>query len=95
MNGPLLSGPLLELLEHALTDAPERISAVRVDGTGVLRASSRHNSRRPGSMKVAVPDSWVRNVRGRRGLRDAYLLVKIPREVVEAWEWPGGKPHDD
>lgn len=76
---------ILDLLVRAVTEAPNRLSAVRVDGTGALLDSARQNRKRPAYMAVAVPDGWVRNARGRHRekLGDCFLLVRVPKEVLE------------
>lgn len=68
-------GTLVFALEHY----PERIQAIDL-GELVLE-SARANPKRPAYVKLAVPDEWVKALRGPREGTSRYLLVEVPREV--------------
>lgn len=38
---------------------------------------------RYGKMTIAVPDDWVKNIRGNEKLRDLYVILRIPREISD------------
>lgn len=66
---------LLFALEHY----PERIQAV--DLRELVMESARSNPKRPAYVKLAVPDEWIKALRGPREGDSRYLLVEVPREV--------------
>ncbi len=73
-------------LAFALAKYPEKVEAVPLDG--LLVESARENPKRPAYLKLAVPDEVVKALRGARGARDLYLLVKVPREVQQRAQSP-------
>ncbi len=74
-----------EALLYALEKYPERLAMVRLDQLVV--DSARGNEKRPAYLKLAVPDEIVKALRGAPERRkDLYLLVSIPKEVMERSE---------
>jgi hypothetical protein len=49
---------------------------------------ARGGSDKPGYLKLAAPDSLVKNLKGDPKRRDAVLLVHIPREILQREESP-------
>lgn len=49
---------------------------------------TRKNDKRPASVLCYIPDSWSLNIKGNDKLNDLYLMVRIPREIVEEMEKP-------
>ena len=46
--------------------------------------TSRKNDKQPfGTIVAAVPDDWVKNLKGNDKLQDVYLLVRVPRESYD------------
>ena len=79
MNDPLKS------LAFAMEKYPERIAALPVEQ--LLMDSARENDKRPAYVKLAVPDEWVKSLRGpAEKSRDVFLLISIPKEVKERSE---------
>ena len=72
------SDPRRTLL-FALERYPERIQAI--DLAELVLESARSNPKRPAYVKLAVPDEWVKALRGPREGTSRYLLVEVPREV--------------
>lgn len=68
-------------LAFALEKYPERVHAI--DLAELVIESARQNPKRPAYVKVAVPDEWVKSLRGPRDGANRYLLVEVPREVEE------------
>lgn len=71
-------------LAFALENYPERVQAI--DLAELVMESARQNDKRPAYVKIAVPDEWVKALRGPREGRNLQLLVEIPREVEERSE---------
>lgn len=86
------SGPdtLLKLLLTAIRDHVERLSVFQIGG--LLMDAARQNDKRPAYIKVATLDSVVMNLKGSDNLRDEYLFVRIPREVVDWVKQPATAP---
>lgn len=58
---------------------------------------TRKNDKRPASVLCYINDEWAKNIRGSDKLNDLYLMVRIPREIVEEMEKPEPlivSPHD-
>lgn len=53
-----------------------------------LAGVSRQNDKRPAKMELFVNDDWVLNLKGNPKLADAYLVVRIPRDVVDRAKSP-------
>ena len=74
-----------QALAFALEKYPERIGTLPVEQ--LLMDSARENDKRPAYVKLAVPDEWVKSLRGAaEKSRDVFLLVSIPKEVKERSE---------
>jgi hypothetical protein len=71
-------------LLFALDKYPERIQAIDLDE--LVLESARQNEKRPAYVKVAVPDEWVKSLRGPREGQNRLLLVEVPREVEKRSE---------
>lgn len=74
----------LSILAFALEKYPERVQAI--DLAELVIESARQNPKRPAYVKVAVPDEWVKSLRGSREGTARFLLVEVPREVEERSE---------
>lgn len=70
-----------ETLLFALEKYPDRIQAIDLEE--LVIESARQNPKRPAYVKVAVPDDWVKSLRGPRQGRNRWLLVEVPRDVEE------------
>jgi len=51
-----------------------------------LMDSARGRGDQPGYLKLAAPDAVVKNIKGDPARRDAFLLVHIPREILQREE---------
>jgi hypothetical protein len=71
-------------LAFDLEKYPERVQAI--DVAELVIESARQNAKRPAYLKIAVPDEWVKALRGPREGRNLQLLVEIPRDVEERSE---------
>jgi hypothetical protein len=71
-----------ELIEWSITcSEPMEVLPVWVLDTGRL------NEKRPAYVKMAVPDDYVKNLKGDQP-QDIYLLVKVPHDTHERWvDW--------
>lgn len=47
--------------------------------------TARKNDKRNAYMKFVCPDSWISNVSGDTKLVDAYLAIRVPRELLDSW----------
>ena len=80
-------------LAFAIDKYPERVEAVPVDQ--LMMESARQNPKRPAYVKLAMDDDSVKALRGpadRR--RDLWLLVRVPKEVLERSESRIVLPHE-
>ena len=68
-------------LKEFLEKFPNAVEVVPLES--VMIDSTRGAADRPGSLKLAVPDSAVKNLRGDPAKRDVFLLVHIPHDLVE------------
>ncbi len=75
MNHPL------KTLQFALEKYPERVELA--PARELMMDSARKNERRPAYIKLAVPDDWVKALRGSQQGQDQVFLVRIPAEVNE------------
>lgn len=50
--------------------------------------AARQNDKRPAYFNCCVPDSWVKNLKNSEKLQDAWIMVRIPREVIQEMEKP-------
>ncbi len=74
-------GDARKTLLFALDKYPDRITAI--DLAELVIESARENPKRPAYVKLAVPDDWVKALRGPRESTHRWLLVEVPREVEE------------
>ncbi len=81
MANPPDPGDARRTLLFALDKYPERIQAI--DLAELVIESARENPKRPAYVKLAVPDDWVKALRGPREGDNRWLLVEVPREVEE------------
>lgn len=72
---------VFDQLAYAWEKCPHRLSIY--DLSALLVEGARKNDKRPAWLKVMVPDDVVKNLWGKEGLRDEYLIVRIPREISE------------
>ena len=68
-------------LAFALENHPQRVETI--DVRELVMESARQNPKRPAYLQLAVPDDFVKSVRGRREDGDLVLLVRIPKEVLQ------------
>ncbi len=73
-----------QALLFALEKYPERVTTLPVEQ--LLMDSARGNDKRPAYVKLAVPDEWVKALRGADRSKDVLLMVSIPKEVKERSE---------
>lgn len=71
----------LKSLSFAIEKYPQQVEALPVDRLVV--DSARQNEKRPAYLKLAVPDEFVKTLRGAPDSRDLVLLVRVPREIAE------------
>ncbi len=87
MNDPRRS------LAFALEKYPERVEAVPVDQ--LVMETARRNPKRPAYVKLAMDDEAVKALRGPAARRpDLWLLVRVPKEVLERSESRIVLPHE-
>ena len=70
-----------KILAYALENHPEKVEMV--DARELLMDSARQNPKRPAYIQLAVPDKFVKTLRGRADDADLVLLVHIPKDVRE------------
>ncbi len=70
-----------QTLLFALEKYPDRIQAIDLEE--LVMESARQNPKRPAYVKLAVPDEWVKALRGPREGQNRWLLVEVPREVED------------
>jgi hypothetical protein len=68
-------------LKEFLEKFPNAVEVVPLET--MVTDSTRGTADRPGALKLTVPDAVVKNLRGDPAKRDVFLLVRIPRELVE------------
>ena len=74
-----------EALLYALQKYPERLAILPLDQ--IVMDSARGNDKRPAYVKLAVPDEFVKALRGSADRRkDLLMLVSVPKEVLERSE---------
>jgi hypothetical protein len=65
------------------------IEFVVVDATrNSPKGKERGYGTRPATMRLAVPDEVVKNIRGDDDKRDWYVLLRVDREVLDKLESP-------
>jgi hypothetical protein len=68
-------------LREFLDKYPNAVEIVPLEE--VVVDSARGSADRPGTLKLAIPDAVVKNLRGDPSKRDTLLLVHIPHDLVE------------
>lgn len=68
-------------LKEFLEKFPNAVEIVPMES--IVIDSTRGTADRPGSLKLAMPDAVVKNLRGDPAKRDIFLLVHIPHDLVE------------
>jgi hypothetical protein len=63
---------------------PNAVEIVEVEEA--LIDSARGSGDKPGYLKLAAPDAVVKNLKGDPARRDAFLLVHIPRDIIQREE---------
>ncbi len=76
---------LEKLLKYFQTH-PNSIEIVEIQE--ILMDSTRGNDKKPGILKIAVPDEIVKNLRGEPEKRDILLIMRIPNEIKKKMESP-------
>lgn len=67
--------------DFALARYPERLEVSNLED--MLLGSARRSATQPARVELGLSDEAVKNLRGEPERRDLYLVVRIPREVVE------------
>ena len=78
--GPRDRNPL-QTLAFALEKYPRREQAA--ERSELVMDSARQSANRPAYLKIAVPDEWVKALRGPRGGESLLMVVEVPRDVEE------------
>lgn len=73
---------LIAALKHAAAEADDRLSVYNL--YSLMVGFARRNEKRPAYISFAINDDAVKNIKGDEKLRDLYLVVRIPRDVVDA-----------
>lgn len=75
-----LVGPLV----YAMQSHPEKLSGWSL-GQLIPDSSyvSRKNDKRPAKLEMFIPDEVAMNILGKESLQDAYIFLRIPREVIQ------------
>lgn len=77
---------LIELVVDTLTQHQSNVDVVPL---GLLAPEFvRQNDVRPAQLRLHVPDDWVKNLKGKVKLMDAYILIRIDRERVDRFNSP-------
>jgi len=69
-----------QALAFALEKYADRVEMIALDR--LVIESARQNEKRPAFVKLAVPDEYVKTLRGREDERDLVLLVRVPHDVL-------------
>jgi len=86
-----LSRGIGSFVVYAIMNAAERIEADTIGNMYV--DSSRQNLKRPATIVLSVDDEWVKNLVGFSAQQDAYVMLRIPRDVyLEYHELSKEKP---
>lgn len=64
--------------EHAADYEVVSINQLLIDG-------ARKNDKRAAFLRFHCPDEWTLNLSGDMALVDAYVALRVPREIAEAW----------
>ena len=71
-------------LAFALQKYPRQVETMAI--ADLLLDSARQKPKRPAYLKLAVPDEWVKSLRGSRDPDDLLLVVRIPKGILERSE---------
>lgn len=78
------------LLKYVTNKCPEKLEA---DTLGHMLMSCAHTSfgsdgmpKKPSYFQLAVPEEWVKNVKGDSKFQDVYVIVRIPVEELKNWK---------
>lgn len=82
---------LRQLLTRAMAQHSGRLSLFSIEG--LLMDAARQNEKRPAYIKIATTDSVVKNLYGDPRFLDSYLMVRIPRDVVDELNEPKSLIH--
>lgn len=87
---PSFSMEVAGLLKYVTANCPEKLEA---DTLGHMlmdcaRTSFYNNGdpKRPPYFQLAVPEDWVKNVKGDSKFQDVYVMVRIPIEELKKWK---------
>ena len=69
---------LWALQEHAADYEVVSVNNLLIDG-------ARKNDKRAAFLRFHCPDDWALNLAGDMALVDAYVAIRVPRELAEAW----------
>ena len=70
-----------EFAAYALADHPDKVEAGSM--LGAIIDVARQNDKHPAWVKVVVGDDLVKNIKGNEKLKNAYIMLKIYREVID------------
>lgn len=69
-----------EFLSLAMTKHLDDVECVSAGA--LIMDIGRANDKRPAYAKIAVPDDWIKNIKGDEKLRDIYVMSRIDRSVL-------------
>jgi len=75
-----------ELIQVALKNYQPDVEVVSAYES--FSSAARQNDKRPAKLELFVPDEWVVNMTKNPKLSDAYLVVRLPREVLDRAKSP-------
>lgn len=70
-----------QLMNWALEKWPEEIELLPF----WVRDTARENRKHPAYIEIAVPDGWVKNVKGDKKFIDTYVIMRVPAELFARW----------
>lgn len=73
---------LLEKLGFSVNAHAERLSVYNI--LGLFQGYARKNDKRPAYVSFSVNDDVVKNMKGDPKLTDLYLMVRIPRDIIDS-----------
>lgn len=73
---------VFELLAYVMSDAERVVDAEFLPANPFIIDTARQNDKRGAKIEMIVPDEWVKNLNGLREFKDAFIMVRVPREVV-------------
>lgn len=75
---------LLDLLTRTIELKGDDTQALLINP--YLADTARDNGKRPAYIKFYSPDAWARNLTGDTDRVDAYIIVRVPKELLEVKE---------